>query len=219
MHWNSNTKGGDNIILSLSVITWEQPMPLSKDTIARSESLADFPFEQVIGSGGLAIVWNFCFFIFLLQKKKKRKHEFNYKLVGALPEWFAPNSDNGSGKGALRPVSVKNIGDRDTSDFKSSCGTAKVWSWSAHMVAVGTLDSCLNISQPTRSLLSGRRAPASLQISSHFSWAHRPQLESWGLKVKRQSVSVKKKLFAAFWQTTEGLRTDSLQFSSRTRKS
>lgn len=37
-------------------------MALSKDTIASSESLADFPFEQVIGSGGLAIVWKFCFF-------------------------------------------------------------------------------------------------------------------------------------------------------------
>lgn len=217
MHWNSNTKGGDNIILSLSVITWEQPMPLSKDTIARSESLADFPFEQVIGSGGLAIVWNFCFFIFFVFFfKKKRKHEFNYKLVGALPEWFAPKADNGSGKGALRHVSVKNIGDRDTSDFKSSCGTAKVWSWSAHMVDVGTLDSCLNISQPTRSLLSGRRAPASLQISSHFSWAHHPRLQSWGLKVKRQSVSVKKKTFCFLSVCT---LTSYFQFSSTTRKS
>lgn len=44
-------------------------MPLSKDTIASSESLADFPFEQVIGSGGLAIVWKFCFFF--LKKKNE----------------------------------------------------------------------------------------------------------------------------------------------------
>lgn len=88
------------------------------------------------------------------------------------------------------------------------CRTAKVWS--AHTVAVGTLDSCLNISQPARSpLLVGehrhlyRLAPTLAELTTHGRGA--------GACFKpRSKVALSKKPFAAFWHTAEGLHADIL---------